>query len=134
MKSVSGYDIVDTINLYGMERKPIDCVYTGTKVIKSEKLRKGASTLHEFHTLQDENIKFAAWGFGLLDSLLAGNEDLDRQPVSAGTPVRVMYKGKRSAMIDDVVQEVHDIQVFDISEEVKNKKITETKLDELVWL
>jgi hypothetical protein len=133
MKNASGFDVVDSINLIGMIRKPVDCFYLGSELIKNKKISNGQAMRHTFAALQDTSTKFGCWGFGLLDSLLCGNEEKNRKAMAPNTPVRIIYKGKRAVEINGNDFNTHDVAVYDITEEVESKKITSTKLEELIW-
>jgi hypothetical protein len=133
MKNLSGFEMIDTVDLRQMVRKPVDCIYLGSELIKNKKIQNGQAVRHTFAALQDRNTKFATWGFGSMDSFLCGNPEKDREPVAEGTPLRIVYKGKRATELEGGSFNVHDVSIFDITDEVEKKEITETKLSELVW-
>lgn len=134
MKNTSGYEVLDTIDLVSMVRKPVDCFYLGSELIKSPKITKGEAMVHTFAALHDDTIKFTCWGFGLIDSLLCGNPEKEREGIKTGTPIRITYKGKRPVTLENGTKfNAHDVSVYDISEEFESKKITTTKLEEFVW-
>ena len=133
MKRLGPSDLTPTIKHFEMEGIEVDCFYEGSEIVESDKLQNGKSDLHTFTKIQDRNEKFAIWGYGLLNRRLFGNEEKGDPGVNSGTPVRIIYKGKASAEIQigkkgkKIPKDVHQCELYDITEEIEKKEITETK-------
>lgn len=133
MKRLGPSDLTPTIKHFEMEGIEVDGFYEGTETVESDKLQNGKSELHTFTKIQNRKDKFAVWGYGLLNRRLNGDVQKDDPGVAPGTPVRLIYKGKASAEIQigkkgkKITKDVHQCELYDITDEIEKKEITETK-------
>jgi hypothetical protein len=125
-------DYVKAIKFFEMVGKPIDCLYVKSEEVKNDKLTNGSANYHTFAKLDKPTELFGIWGFGAIDSLLMGNTLKNVEPMPENTPVRLIYKGKKEAKVKIgkkmVDKEIHDLELFDITEEVEKGEITTTVL------
>jgi hypothetical protein len=138
MKRIGPSDLTPTLRHFDMEEKEVDCFYEGTETVKSAKLQNGESELHTFSKIQDRGEKFAVWGYGLLDRRLKGDVEKNDPGVTPGTPIRLIYKGKAEAEVKTgkfgkkIKKDVHQCELYDITDEIEKNEITETK-DNLIY-
>jgi hypothetical protein len=119
MKKIGGDNYGEVQAIEFVEKyldKPIDARYGATRVIDAAKGNK----MHIFENLQNKKETFGIFGFGLMNKHL--------QTVTPGTPLRVVYLGKKDAKIDGETRQCHQVDVYDITEEVESGKITATVL------
>ena len=135
MKRIGPSDLTPTLRHFDMEGTEVDCFYEGTETVKSSKLQNGESELHTFSKIQDRKDKFAVWGYGLLDRRLKGDVEKNDPGVAPGTPIRLIYKGKAEAEVKTkkfgkkIKKDVHQCDLYDITDEIEKNEITETTND-----
>jgi len=130
MKKLNGKNFLPKVNLFDYEGKPIDCVYQGTEIVSNDKLKYGDADCHSFSHLEDEEKGFIIWGFGSLNKVFSKQDDGTQ--IEVGTPVRLLYKGMSEGTTKikgkNVKKDMHNVDVFDISDEVEKGEITQTVL------
>jgi len=135
MKKFGKADYNPIVNIKKMEGVPVDCVYVKTEMFQPKDPAEEKTPLHTFHEINNSDKEFVVFGFGLLNYHIMGKEgDEDAPAMKAGQHVRLVYKGKKqktttTASGKKINNALHDIDLFDITDEVKSGKIKETTMD-----
>lgn len=130
------------VTLEQITGKLVHCIYLRSETVTSDKMTHGSQELHVFKNCQDLR-EFSLWGFGLLNTLLLGKEAGENkkgEPTEAipamksGTTIAIEYRGKKDGFyLDEKTKKekktkLHDIAIYDMSEEVSQGEIFKTEL------